>query len=430
MNMKQYDKLTDDTLSYIEYVCDTFGPRISSTVQEKKALEDLENKLRSICDFTYFDSYDVHPTFYPGGFVTILGILVIISVFTFFFIDLWALLSVFLPILGLIIFYTSLVLMKYWFAFFSKKGISYNATGRILPRNPDGEITPGKMKIIIAGHMDSAFQLKITRFGDKSALFYAGSLIYIVILIGFSLLKLILIELGVTKYLITCYIFGLTWIDIVFLIISLIGFPVFIITLQGFLGGTPVLGANDNLSGVGLALAVGRYFSKDENRLNNVELWVGSFGSEECGERGSDYFIKKYSKMGLLDNCTAVIPESLGAGTDLAILTKERMHLATHDKSVCEYIDRAYQNLIEEVGNKNVVHCRIAPDLKMGASDGGRFALAGYPSSTLIGFEGNIMKPANWHEITDDPEHLTHNVFRTAIGIYIQLVKMLDKNLV
>jgi hypothetical protein len=131
----------------------------------------------------------------------------------------------------------------------------------------------------------------------------------------------------------------------------------------------------------------------------------------------------------MLDNCIAVIPESLGAGTNLGILTKERMHLATHDKSICKYLNESYQSFLNEVGKDNAVNCRIAPDLKMGASDGGRFALAGYPSSTLFGYEGKIMKPANWHEITDDPQHLKPKVYRTAIGTYIHFIKLMEKKL-
>ncbi len=359
-----------------------------------------------------------------------LGVLVILGVFSFFFKGLWALFSIFLPLFGLFIFFVSLVLMKNWFAFLSRKAVSHNATGRILPRNPNGDVIPGKIKIIIAGHMDSAYQFRITRFGENSAIFFKSSIIYIVSIVILSVLKVVLVQLVNIRYIFSALIFGLTWIDFLFLAVSIIGFPVFMITLLGFIGGTPVLGANDNLSGVGLALAIGKYFSEDKNRLKNIELWLGSFGSEECGERGSEYFIKKYSKLGLLKDSIAVIPESLGAGTHLAILTKELMHLATHDISVCKELENAFDSLVKEIGKKNVVHCGIAPDLKMGASDGGRFALAGFPSSTLVGYEGTkTMKPANWHEITDDPEHLTHNLFRTAIGVYIHFIKHMENNL-
>ncbi len=430
MKIEEYDELTDDALQYIKYVCDMYGPRISGTKEERESLDELEDELKKFSDFTYYDTYKVYPTFYPRDFILIFGISVIISAFTFFFRGFWGLISAILPIIGLFIFYVSLVKMKYWFAFLSKKGISHNATGRILPRNSEGEIIPGKLKIIIAGHQDSAFQMKITRFGDKSAFFFAGAIIYSLSVIVLSILKTIFTQIGLMKYIIFGTIFGLTWIDFIFIGLSLVGFPVFVIALHGFIGGTPVPGANDNLSGVGLALAVGKHFSQDKNRLKNVELWIGSFGSEECGERGSHAFIKKYSEMGLLDkNSIAIIPESLGAGSNLGILTKELMHLVTHDYAVCEYINTAFESLVREVGNENVIQCRIVPDLKMGASDGGRFALAGYSSSTLFGYEGKIKKPPNWHEVTDDPDHLKPKTLRTAIGIYIHLIKNLDEKI-
>ena len=129
----------------------------------------------------------------------------------------------------------------------------------------------------------------------------------------------------------------------------------------------------------------------------------------------------------MLDNCIAIIPESVGAGTNLAILTKEAMHLVKHDLEICNALEKSFNSLVNEIGLENVIPCRIAPDLKMGASDGGRFALAGYPSSTLLAYEGKLMKPPNWHEVTDDPQHLEWKTLRTAIGVYIHYLKEIDK---
>ncbi|MBN2157049.1 MAG: M28 family peptidase [Candidatus Lokiarchaeota archaeon] len=426
--LEVYDDLTKEAFTYINHVCDRYGPRISGTIEEQEALEELEKKMRSFADFTYFDSFKVYPTFYPRGFVTIFGIFVIFGAVFFLFKDSWCFLSLLLPLFALFILFISLVKMKYWFALFSKKGVSHNAIARILPC-VDQEIRTSKKKVMIVGHMDSAFQMKITRFGDKSMLFFAVSIIYTVLIMFLTVIKLILIQFNM-QYLFSYWIFGISWIDIVFILITIFLFPILIITLHGFSGGIPVLGANDNLSGVALALIIGKYFTQSENRLHNIELWVGAFGSEECGERGSQYFIEKYGAMGLLDkNSIAVIPESIGAGTDLAILTKEMMHLASHNLEICGKIERAYHSLIKEVGQEAVVSCRIAPELKMGASDGGRFALAGYDSSTLLGYEGSIMKPANWHDLTDDPQHLSHKTFRTAIAIYIHFIRNLDEEL-
>jgi hypothetical protein len=39
----------------------------------------------------------------------------------------------------------------------------------------------------------------------------------------------------------------------------------------------------------------------------------GSFGSEECGERGSCAFVKYHGARGDLDNSYTIVPESCGA---------------------------------------------------------------------------------------------------------------------
>jgi hypothetical protein len=72
--------------------------------------------------------------------------------------------------------------------------------------------------------------------------------------------------------------------------------------------------------------------------------------------------------------------------------------------------------------------CEIKP-LKMAASDGGRFALAGYKSATLVGYEGKIMKPANWHAETDDPAHINQEMLGVSIEIFKNYLLLLDDEL-
>jgi len=90
---KNYSSMTKDAIKYIKDVCNKYGPRISGTQEEREALEELEDNLKEFSDFTYFDTYNVYPTFYPGGFVLMFGILIITSVFTFFLSGLFVFLS-------------------------------------------------------------------------------------------------------------------------------------------------------------------------------------------------------------------------------------------------------------------------------------------------------------------------------------------------
>ena len=421
------NSLTSYAMDYITYVCKEFGPRISGTREEKASQEDLLEKLEHYCDHVGLDEFKVHPTFYPGGFVTFGGVLIGLGVIPFFWKDFWPILAIIMPFLALFIIFVSLFGMKYWFAFLSKTGTSYNAMGRIKPRDEENRMKDGKVKVVIAGHIDSAFQMRITRFGDRILLMVILSISYVLLSIMLALIKIILVNRNIIRYLFISGVIGITWIDIVFISVSLIGMPVFITVIFGLIGGKSVLGANDNLSGVAVALTLAKLFSEDNNRLKNVELWIGAFGSEECGERGSEAFIKKYSKLDLLSNAHAVIPESIGGGTNFAILSKENMHFVKHDIETCNRLQKAYNKLKSDKPEIKFP-CAILP-LKMAASDAGRFALAGYKSTTLIGYEGTIMKPPNWHAETDDPAHINREMLGVSIEIFKNYLLLLDEEL-
>jgi hypothetical protein len=186
---------------------------------------------------------------------------------------------------------------------------------------------------------------------------------------------------------------------------------------MAYTGDDVVEGANDNLIGNGISIAIGEYFAEDKNRLKNVELWFGTFGSEECGERGSGYFVKEHGSKGELDNAFAIIPESCGAGSQMAIVTDERMHLAHHDKEFCNDIyKKGYLKYKEMVDEKDIIPC-IVTALPFAASDAGRFSLSGYKAATILCYDGKLMKPANWHALTDKPENLDMKNIKTSIGL-------------
>ena len=191
--------------------------------------------------------------------------------------------------------------------------------------------------------------MPITRFGNnvfKIALIGIG---YILVMLILAILKLVLYSINpnvLVWFMIGQY--SVSYLDLLVVILSFIGIPFFIITIKGLIGGQPVMGANDNLSAVAIAVALATYFSQSENRLHNVELWIGGFGSEECGERGAHAFVKKYKAQGLLNNAHAVIPDSIGAGNRITIITNEKMHFARHDPEVTNRMFKAYQEFIAQ----------------------------------------------------------------------------------
>jgi Peptidase family M28 len=431
--MKSVDDYASFTLDYITHVCDTYGERSPTSEAERKAANDLKEKLDEFSDETIKDEFTAIPGLYPQGLTRIAGFFVLIGLPFFFFSEPFNILAFILPFFGLFAFFVSLFLMKEWFGFLFKKGTSQNVLGKILPRNEKNEPVKNKRKIIISGHLDSAIQMKIQKLGDIMTKITGLSIIYVVIGMFLSIIKLILLYTVPDPITVsTTGVFTITYIDIIFLILSIGGVPLFCFVLYGYTGKTVVLGANDNLSGVGIAYAIGHYFTRDENRLKNIELWVGGFGSEECGERGAHAFVKKYGAMGELDNSLTLVPESCGAGTQLAIVSEEKMHFAVHDCETCEKVDDAYKVYKAEYekfnNEKPIVPCKIEV-LPLAASDGGRFSHAGYKATTLLGYDGKILKPANWHAVTDDPAHLDVDFLRASFEIIKQFVLLEEQTL-
>ncbi|MHA1819532.1 MAG: M28 family peptidase [Promethearchaeota archaeon] len=414
------------SLDWVTKICKEIGPRIATSEEEKKAADDLKKELEQYADEIVSQKFKAIPGLYPAGFVKLAIIFSVIGI-PFILVG-WPfiILSYLLPIFSLFIFVSSFMYMKEWFGFFFKSGESQNVLGRIYPRDMDGNIIKEpKKRIIMAGHIDSAYEMKIVRFQDNIAKYTFLGMGFIIITLLLGLIKSILI-IFVPKIILTTkgpIIF--TYIDILWVIFAVITGPFLVLVFYGYLGKKPVEGANDNLISVGLALALARYFSRPEHRLRNVELILGGFGSEECGERGSNAFVKDFGSKGLLDNSYTLIPESCGAGERLGILTGEKSHLATHSKEVYERAWKAYLKYKEEKGD-DAIPCDVKK-LPYAASDAGRFSLAGYKASTILAYEGKLMKPANWHAITDTPENLDPKFVEAVYKILKNFIYLVEE---
>ena len=58
----------------------------------------------------------------------------------------------------------------------------------------------------------------------------------------------------------------------------------------------PVMGANDNLTGCFISMAVVKYMQHHDIRFENTEVWVVLTGSEEAGLRGAKAFCKAHKR--------------------------------------------------------------------------------------------------------------------------------------
>lgn len=84
----------------------------------------------------------------------------------------------------------------------------------------------------------------------------------------------------------------------------------------------PVMGANDDLTGCFISMAVVKYMQQHDIRFENTEVWVVLTGSEEAGLRGAKAFCKAHKNelsdvetvlSGLTQYATTTSPPSIRA---------------------------------------------------------------------------------------------------------------------
>ncbi len=417
--MKADDSYTKYMYNFVDTICKNFGPRYSCSEAEKKANLWIKDELDKFCDETFIDEFETHPGLYPLGIFKTLRILGAISLI---FMPLKFPGSIFASICifaALFIFLTELFLMKEWISPFFKKGISSNAFGIIKPGGGEA-----KFRLIFEGHTDSAVQMNIAKFKEKAPIkrvivgFYF--LIHTVIL---SFIKFFGQLSGSLSSQAEWAIFSWTIVDWIYFIPSILLLPMFLWAVGGFLGSTVVLGANDNLSGSAVSTAIGKYLSV--NRPKNIEVWVGSQGSEEVGDKGAKAFVAKYGKeLGKLDNAYAIVLDSAGAGTEIFIIHKDLMHRATHSMEIIERLQKAHELIKKE--HPDMMTYSVGKTF-LGSSDACRYAHAGYKTVSMIVMDGALKKPRNWHSIDDTPENLEKPVLRDILELCLAFVELVDR---
>lgn len=416
--MSREEKLADYGYDFIKHVCQEFGPRYSSTPAERKANEWIKSEFSNYCDEVHLEEFKTNPNLYPQGVFKTTGVFAGIA---FIFMPLIFPLSIFAAIfilLGIFVLLTELMMLKRWIKIFFKSGTSSNVWGSIKPK---GEI---KFRVVLEGHTDSAKMMRAVNDNtDPNMMLLGLGFLYLFYTLIMSIVKFIFqIVIGPSAILFQIGIIQWTLIDWIYFIPWLILFPGFLYLLYAVTGNTVVEGANDNLSGSAVSAAVGKYFYQEENRPQNIEIIIGSMGSEEIGDRGAKCFVDTHGE--LLENSYAFIVDSAGAGDQIYIVEKDTMHLTKYDKDVVERIEKAYELYKQE--NPDATDCGRG-GIPLGSSDACMYSKAGYKASFIITIGKKLKKPPHWHSITDTWDNIDKKVLKDVIGICLKFVEIVDK---
>lgn len=392
--------MTNYSVRGIKKVCKTAGPRASGSENELNAQNMMAEDLKTSCDSVKVEPFEVHPGAFLGWILT--DAIMMIAAIVLFFFGL-SYISLALSALSLIFAIVEFLLYKKMLDPFFPKKTSHNV---VAVRKPKGEV---KRRIIFSGHSDSANEWRFTYYGGSKLLVPIIGLSFVGILLGLVLnIWAIAVgngfspaESGVLN--VMRYVF-LAWI------------PVLFVALFFEDKKRPVMGANDNLTGCYISMAVVKYMQEHDIRFDNTEVWVVLTGSEEAGLRGAKAFCKEHK-----DELSDV--ETVFVGIDtirdydfMAIYSRDLTGTVKNDESACALVKQAAQNTGIDMPYKSVF---------FGATDAAAVTQAGMKAVSIASMDPT---PARYyHTRLDTEDNLDAKTIEAILGVALETAFLFDE---
>lgn len=257
----------------ITYIIQNCGTRAPGTEGEKKACEYMADVLRNDCgcDRVEVESFKENPGSFLGWIYFTVTMMLAAIVLYFFF----PLASVLLIILGLTLMVLQFGLYKKAVDKFFPEMTGHNVTAF---KSCKGEI---KRRIIFNGHPDASWEWPVnyhlggTAFHLHAIIGVGGAIYYLIMSIIQLIVKGIGFDVLNSGWLFICGLVGLIFVP-------------FLATLYYMWNKNRIVdGANDNLSGCYMGIALLKALKDEGIEFENTELGVVLTGSEEAGLRGA-----------------------------------------------------------------------------------------------------------------------------------------------
>ncbi|MCH5197831.1 MAG: M28 family peptidase [Oscillospiraceae bacterium] len=269
--IEKKDKYTKYIVDEITYICKNIAKRDPGSEGEKAACEYIAEVLKKDCgcDRVTIESFEENPgSFY--GWITIDIILCLLSVILIHFVPL---VSMLLLILSFVILFLQFGLYKKLVDFLFAKKTGHNVTAI---KSCKGEV---KRRIFFNGHVDATWEWPVNYLlggvGFDIHIFLGiGSLLYYLVLSVIAVCSGHAFS-GVEGTLQKCALWGLILIP-------------FVVALLFMWNKKRIVdGANDNLTGCYMGIALMKALQDEGIELEDTEIGVIITGSEEAGLRGA-----------------------------------------------------------------------------------------------------------------------------------------------
>lgn len=402
------DQAVDYSMKCITHICETIGPRESGMPAELECQKYVQNELEKN---NWVDSTAIEPfkmaRYGLLSFAPVIGFLMVTAALiqviahaiggnTFSIVA--NVIFILFSALSLIIAFFQFLLYKQFLDVFLPKLESHNLIAKI---NPTGEI---KRRIVISGHADSAYEFTFMRIHQTlMVVVIAINIVFLLIGVGISIFNLI--EKPNTPHL---------WALILFAIMG--AFFVTFFFLFNFKEVVP--GANDNLTGVFLAVSVARCMKEANMQLENTEVQILITGSEEAGLRGANAWAKKYKPIYDAEGVETVFVafDTMHDYDWMTIYEREMSGITKNSARAIKLIDRA----AEEMGIK-LPHGTVPA----GASDAAAVSMNKMHAVAIAA--QNPHGTRYYHNRRDNQHDLKPETFAYGLDIALKTIEVFDK---
>jgi aminopeptidase YwaD len=393
-------EMTNFSVRGIKKICKDVGPRPAGSEQEHEAQKLMAAELDGACDKVEIEPFDVHPGAFLGWILTD-GIMMIAAIVLFFFG--MSAIALALCVLSLIFAIVEFLLYKKLLDPFFPKKTSHNV---VAVRKPKGEI---RRRIIFSGHADSANEWRFTYYGGSKLLVPIIGLSFVGILLGLVLgiwavaagHAFSAADSGALN--VMRYVF-LAWIPILF-------------TALFFENKKrPVMGANDDLTGCFISMAVVKYMQQHDIRFENTEVWVVLTGSEEAGLRGAKAFCKAH-KNELSDVETVFVGLDTIRDYDFAaVYSRDLTGTVKNDAGACALVKEAAKQTGLDLPYKSVF---------FGATDAAAVTQAGMKAVSVAAMDPAPAK--YYHTRLDTADNLDIKTVEAVLGVALETAFLFDE---
>lgn len=393
-------EMTNFSVRGIKKICKDVGPRPAGSEQEHEAQKLMAAELDGACDKVEIEPFDVHPGAFLGWILTD-GIMMIAAIVLFFFG--MSAIALALCALSLIFAIVEFLLYKKLLDPFFPKKTSHNV---VAVRKPKGEV---RRRIIFSGHADSANEWRFTYYGGSKLLVPIIGLSFVGILLGLVLgiwavaagHAFSAADSGALN--VMRYVF-LAWIPILF-------------TALFFENKKrPVMGANDDLTGCFISMAVVKYMQQHDIRFENTEVWVVLTGSEEAGLRGAKAFCKAH-KNELSDVETVFVGLDTIRDYDFAaVYSRDLTGTVKNDSGACALIKEAAKQTGLDLPYKSVF---------FGATDAAAVTQAGMKAVSVAAMDPAPAK--YYHTRLDTADNLDIKTVEAVLGVALETAFLFDE---